>query len=235
VQAVAAISLFTLFNFNTQQSLKVLLSEALVLNLIIGLGSRLVPVITRIKNAISPDQGGVQSNWSLSLAVLFLLNAGYYIEIFVHRELGIVSRLIAVALASVYHFRIFADMATVGNLGKMIRMSIVFIFFGQLLTLLLNIQDLSGVHVLYIAGLALMTVLISFRVVLAHGKADIQYEISGKRILLVGFLFGGAALFRFLMSSNIYGLQIWLAIALFLAGAAAWLTKFASVNFSSPK
>ena len=88
---------------------------------------------------------------------------------------------------------------------------------------------------MYISGLALLTILISFRVILAHGQTDINYELTGKLIPAVAYSLIGAALFRFFINGNFGGVQIWLAVTLFVAGAIAWLVKFLHISFSSPK
>ena len=231
LQAAISILIYLGSSAGHFQELKIFWTEALVLNLIFGLGSRLVPVITRVKNAISPDQGTAVNNWPLSFLVLALLNAGYYSEVFYNKEIGIFLRLLAIATVSIFQFKIFSDVVTSGYLGKMIRTSVLCIFLGQLLSIPKLGMNLSGAHVLYVSGLALMTVLIAFRVILAHGKFDINYELSGKKIPLVAALFVGAAIFRFLMKSDLTGSLFWITVLLFTFGLIVWMFKFLKVSY----
>ncbi len=67
--------------------------EAFMLNLIFGLGSRLIPVLSRIPNALAPDVHGNSKSFLSTLAWAFFLNLGFCMQLY-DPKIGLILKLL---------------------------------------------------------------------------------------------------------------------------------------------
>ena len=133
IQSVLGVALYF---FYSDRSLFVLLSgEAFILNLILGLGSRLIPVISRLPNALLPNESSSSDSLTWPLVVLLLVNAGYWCEIFNLRELGVVLRIFGILIAAVKLLRLFVVPVTWSYVGVGLKISVVMLAIGQIFSL----------------------------------------------------------------------------------------------------
>ncbi len=177
---------------------KKLAFEGFMLNLVVGLGSRLVPVLSRVQGALSPHQPGGPGLRS-QLPALLLLNLSFPVEVFFSREAGQILRAAALLDALVRGFRVFAPVATPGFLGAVLRASAVFLCAPYALLPLFPSFERHLLHLAYIGGLGLMTLMVAVRVVLSHGGQPMDFELNGRSLGVVGFLLAATASTRALL------------------------------------
>lgn len=209
----------------------VLSGEAFILNLILGLGSRLVPVISRLPNALMPNVASEKkdANWQNFLFVVFL-NTSFVMQIFGFSNLGIGIRSVVLVFASIKYLKILTKPVQWTVVGVGLKISSLFLIFGTLCTMPALQFTLAGQHLLFISGFVLLTMLISTRVVLAHGGQNLSYEVSAKKILIfiVCLIFSGMT--RFFAGYNVLSDLIIYSVVLFILGIAMWLIKLVQVE-----
>lgn len=227
-----------LFYLNSStQFVYLLCGEAFLMNLIFGLGSRLVPVISRLPDALSPTEASKANLWLKPLAVLTLVNLGYLLEAFGWDEVGKLTRLLGLIFGAVMMIGLFRVPTRWSISGVGLKLSVVFILLGQTLNLSFFDWKLAGLHLTYIGGFSLITILISVRVMLAHGQQELDYEVNSRRLSLIVLSFLSAAVLRALSGNQIISLGMTLSVFLFSAGLALWAWKFMRIlqNLSQQK
>lgn len=174
---------------------KGLLYQAFILNLILGLGSRLIPALTRVQGALdvraSVPEKGTKYIW---LAVL--LNSSFFIEVFASSQLGQLMKFSVIALMAVQNFKILKPRQAQGSLGLGIRASVYCLGIGFLLAGLFPAYGIHFVHLSFIAGFSLLTILISTRVVLAHGGYNLSIELKSRSLIGILWLAIGIGILR---------------------------------------
>lgn len=169
--------------------------QAFVLNLIIGLGSRLVPVLSRAPGALSPMEGG-GAGWHRHLPPLILLNMSFVLEAFLESGLGLGLRALVLTWAAVTGLRVLAPMRPPTALGIALRVSVFSIFVPYYLMVFFPAHEIHWLHLSYAGGLGLMTLMVAVRVVLAHGGAGFQKETRAPGLIAAAALFAAAAFVR---------------------------------------
>lgn len=201
--------------------------EAFVLNLILGLGSRLIPVISRLPNALLPNETSKHDQWLWPLLTLILINCGYWVELVDgQKDLGLILRAFGVLVAAIKLFKFFKKPSTWSYSGVGLKIAILMLFLGQILSLSFFGFYLAATHLIYIGGFTLMTFMIATRVMLAHGNQSLDYEISSIRILVIIGLFLLSALLRFAVAADISSATLSVSVLLFTVAMIAWLFKF---------
>jgi uncharacterized protein involved in response to NO len=203
---------------------KLFLYEGFILNLIIGLGSRLIPVLTRKSMALSPAEVNELSH-RLFFTEAVVFNGSFLIEVFLSSELGILIRALTMSLVLVKNFRFLKPMSEKSNLGLSIS-TVAFMFpLSYFLIIFFPTYKMHLIHVLYIMGIASLTFLVSVRVSLAHGGANLELEKSANAILAFFFAFLTATFFRAIgpLFSGEFILHFYaLAATFFLLGLFIW-------------
>lgn len=169
--------------------------DAFILNLIVGLGSRLVPVLSRVQNALSPHEAG-RTRWVHQLPVLIALNLSFPLEDFLSRPAGQGLRALVLGVVLVRGFRVFAPRTRAGFLGLGLRAAALALALPQFLLPLFPAWELHLMHVTYIGGFSLMTLMIAVRVVLAHGGEALEFELRTRALGVIAAAFVAAALVR---------------------------------------
>lgn len=186
--------------------------EAFVLNLIIGLGSRLIPVLSRAPGALSPMQGG--GSWKSHLPLLALFNLSFPIQAFFDSQAGLTLRALTLTWAAFGSLRLVAPMRPITALGVALRVSTAFLFVPYYLMVLFPAGRIHWLHLTYIGGLGLMTIMVAVRVVLSHGGAGLEKEVRSRGLTAVAALLVVATLTRTIV-------PIWNPADSFLAFSAA--------------
>lgn len=222
------IGIFLFFYQSYDKSLILLFcGEAFVLNLILGLGSRLIPVISRLPNALLPNEASKHDQWTWPLLTLIFINLGYWVEpLDIQKDLGLILRIVGILIAAIKLFKFFKRPSTWSYSGIGLKIAISMLFFGQLLSLSIFGFYLAATHLLYIGGFTLITFMIATRVMLAHGNKSLEYEISSKRILALIGLFLLSALLRFTIMADISNLLLSISVLAFSVAMTAWSVKF---------
>ena len=206
---------------------KLAIYQGLALNLILGLGSRLIPALTRVHGSV--DVRAAMSERVIDfIPPMLLFNAGFIVESFWSVGIGNLMKGLVVVYFAFTKFAIFKPMVRNGNLGWSIRASVVFMSLGFFLTALLPEQRLHLMHLTYIGGMGLLTILISTRVTLAHGGHDLEAEFDTKNLVFLCVCAAASAIAR--ASIGFFGdtrqLLIFIAGGLWLAGLFLWSQSF---------
>lgn len=200
--------------------------QAFILNLICGLGSRLIPVITRVPAAIPPDVNTVKTKYLEFFIMAVLLNSSFYIEFLVNPQIGNFLKALVLIFIAIKNFKLLLPPATRSFLGWGIRSSILLMILGYVGLGLTSEISLPLLHLVYIGGFALITLMISTRVTLAHGPQNTAPELDSKAIVMTFLFFGLAALFRVFAGTSLTSLFLSLSIFLFIAALLTWSIRF---------
>lgn len=218
-------SVFQYLLSNNFQYLNIFLGEAFLLNLICGLGARLIPVVTKIPNALMPNQPSQNRKYSFIFSML-MLNLLYLIKT-IDPEFNLELWLgIFLLFYSSLFFGLWKRPAQWGILSLALKSSLLIMIGIKIYLGLKNKIDLPLLHIFYIAGLYLLTISIATRVILAHGNKDLNYEIRGTIIGVVTSSLVIASILRWLAGGDIQGGVLFLAVGVFMLGNIAWLKKF---------
>lgn len=198
--------------------------QAFVLNLIVGLGSRLIPVLSRAPGALSPTQGG-GAGWRVHLPMLILFNLSFPLEAFVDIRGGVALRALTLTWAALDGLRLMAPLQPVTALGIALRVSTVFLFVPYYLMMFFPAGRVHWLHLTYIGGLGLMTIMVAVRVVLAHGGAGFDKEVRSPGLIAATAALLIATLVRTLLplwDPSVSFQAFSLAGALWIIGTALW-------------
>lgn len=203
---------------------RILLFEGFILNLIVGLGSRLIPILSKKIGAESPLEVRGLSNREFMLEA-FALNLSFYIEVFLNDSAGVALRFAAMVYVLFNNFKFHKKAIVASRLGRSISIASVFFPLGYLLILIFPQYRAHFIHILYIAGFALLTFLVSIRVSLAHGGASLELEKSSISIDLLTLAFLLSMLVRsfgYIAFAEQSILLLAIASLFFILGAVAW-------------
>lgn len=203
--------------------------EAFILNLILGLGSRLIPVISRLPNSLMPNESKKQDSWFVPMLVLILINTGYWIELAGFKDVGLGFRIFGILIAATKLLRFFTKPTTWSYVGVGLKFGILMLVIGQILNLSFFGYALAGLHFIYIGGFTLITFLIATRVMLAHGNQSLAYEVAAPRILVIVTLFLISAILRYTVANNVTSSLLSLSAVLFIISIGLWSTQFIKI------
>ncbi|MBK9294766.1 MAG: NnrS family protein [Oligoflexia bacterium] len=203
---------------------KLLLYEGFILNLIIGLGSRLIPVLTRKSEALSPAKTNTLSNKIFLLEVL-IFNGSLFLEAFFSMQMGVALRSLIMGFILYKNFHFFKPTVEKSKLGHGILIASASLPLSYFLIFIFPLYRAHIIHILYISGFVLLALLVSVRVSLAHGGASLDLEKSSSFIPILvavllmaslvrvlGFVFGGIYTAGLYASAGLFflvGLLIW--------------------------
>jgi uncharacterized protein involved in response to NO len=223
---MAFVGVFAFYYSNDTRYLKVLAGEAFLTNLIMGLGSRLIPALSRLPNAFMHPGMAVPLEWKKTLLKVILLNMSFILEILGYIEFGYILRLAVVGYISVQSFGLFKKGSVFSMTALGLKMSVVFFLISYINILFLkNYSIIAHSHWLYIGGFTLLTILIATRVTLAHSQTSLDYELKSRLLLSIIVFFFGSVFFRWISNYNISGLWINLSLTFFMCGLLLWLFK----------
>jgi uncharacterized protein involved in response to NO len=215
------VGLVSYFYYSLNQSIVYFLSgEVLLANFILGLGSRLIPVIGRC-NVKNP---------SYKIFILFaaLLNLGYLLEIFLMSIWGSALKTLVVFLFSVVYLRLFEIPSQMGVVPLTLKFSIAILNIFYILKLFYP-TSLAQNHGLYIGFFLLTTLVVATRVTLSHGNQELLYENRSKKLALIFICITLAGLLRVFSLNKIESPLFLASICFFLLGTSIWISKFISV------
>lgn len=225
-QAIAGFSIY--FSGSHSRDLFLLLAgEGFIMNLILGLGSRLIPAISRLPQARLPnEQSAPDEGWVKPVGVALVLNLGYATEALGFIESARVLRLVAVGLGALLLLKLHRLPVQWTVIGIGLKLGLLMTLAGQAMALFGIGPVLAAQHLIYIGGFALITLLISTRVVLAHGGGDLKYEVRSTQLAMLVLFLVFAGLLRWSAGANPVGVAVTLSAALFCAGLAMWTWRF---------
>jgi len=202
--------------------------QGFILNLILGVGARMIPVICRVPSALTPLSGAAgkkRFEFGLFAVGLNLTVLAEALSWFDWRWVYTL-RAVLIALYSVRHLKILQASSTRSFVAWGVRSSMVVIVIGYLASWLTEFR-LSALHLVFIGGFALVTLMVAARVTLAHEGRSLDFELRDRGWIGIIFCLLGSAISRFFIESG--SAREWLvdltSIA-FIAAIVIW-----SVNF----
>lgn len=223
-QSILGVALF--YFYNDRNLFLQFAGEAFILNLILGLGSRLIPVISRLPNALLPNERSNSDSLLRPVITLLFINIGYWCDIFDFKTVGAALRILGTLFAAIYLLKLFVKPVTWSFVGIGLKIAVVLLTLGQILSFPLLNNILAGQHFIYIGGFSMITLLVATRVMLAHGGQSLNYEITSKRLILVILLFFLSALMRFSIGNDISNYIVSGSALLFVIALGIWFLQF---------
>lgn len=227
LQAELGVLLYA-FGLASREVALLLAGEAFLMNLILGLGSRLIPMISRIPAARPPSEAQPGESWIRPAITAVLLNLGYGLEVLGFVFVGQILRLLAIASACFLLLGLHRRPQVWSVSGVGFKIALGFVLVGQLLILFSG--GLAAQHLIYIGGFGLITLLVSTRVVLAHGGVDLSYEIGSWRLGTMVLCFVSAAVVRWWAGPVFNNGYTTTAVAVFIVGLALWTHRFVTIR-----
>lgn len=204
--------------------------EAFILNAICGIGVRLIPVIARAPAALAVDRISRFPAYLEFIIYGFLLNLTYILEFLGYTQLAYSGRLVFLIFFAVFKFKIFQKPVQITVVGLGLKAALLGLITGYGL-LTFNIGGyLAGMHVVYICGFTLLTIMVASRVAIAHGQRSINLEIRSIPLIFTVGLFLAATVLRYSVLGIHQTKAVVMAALLFLA--ALWIWKFFILKIS---
>lgn len=205
---------------------KAFIYQAFVLNLILGLGSRLIPALSRAQGALDVRAASAEK-MSYFFTLALILNFSFVIEAYASFAVGNILKFSIISWIAIHKFKIFKPRQP-GQLGRGIRIAVCFLASGFLLAGAFPAYGIHFFHLSYIGGFALLTILISTRVVLAHGGHDLSFELIDPNIKYLFVIFGALAFSRVALATSLVGRELVLTLLFFgwCLGLAMWCRSY---------
>lgn len=229
IQSILAIFIFFSSSAFSMDIFYRLAGEAFVLNLVLGLGTRLIPVLSRVPNSLAPDQKSNSNGFFAMVALAIVLNLGFILQAFVDDQVGVALRLLVVIFVAFKYFKIASPVSAKSFVGFGLRSGVVFIISSYALLLFQPTQTIAVQHLIYIGGFVLITFMVGTRVMLAHGGQSLDYETQSGRIGGVALLFALASVLRLLAGSDVFGVVMKVGIFIFIMANFLWFHKFIKI------
>jgi uncharacterized protein involved in response to NO len=201
---------------------RVALQEAFLLNLIVGLGGRLIPFLTHVQD-ISPMERAAEPARPI-WAVFFLLNLSLLIEGFGFQRPGWALRALVLTLAAVFMFKLHRGRRQSSHAGFALRASVLMMIAGYVMLAIFPAYRLALLHLIFIGGFTLMTVMVATRVILSHGGFSLELERKSLFVAAAAILLVVAAIAR-----GFYFLPA--AAAVWLVAVALWFQGIGRLIF----
>jgi len=196
--------------------------------LALGIGSMLIPVITRGEppQELRPDEVRRARAWHLAAALLFF--AAFWVEARLSVRAGFALRAAASAAVLWFAARAWRRPTLPGLHRRLILIAVWCIPAGNALVAAFPEYRQAGLHVLFIGGFALLTLTVSAHVALTHGgQAELLRGRPRPAVAMVALL-ALALAGRILVVVDQTRFYLWLGIAAsaFLAATVAWTMLF---------
>lgn len=193
---------------------RVAVQEAFLLNLIVGIGSKLIPFLTRIQN-VAPHEATAPAAPQPFVLTFALLNLSFVLEAVDFLRAGWALRAVVLAIAAVSLFKLHVRRTVSSHLGTGLFTSIIVMIAGYALLAVFPVHRIALLHLVFIGGFSMITLMVATRVVLSHGGFSL--DIERKSIFVAG-----AAVFL-LLAAAVRGFYFLPAAAvLWLVAAALW-------------
>lgn len=224
------ISLIALFSFVSGVNQDIALvykysGEAFLLNLICGLGSRLVPVLSRFKMAINPDVAGQKNKLFKQLLFAIGLNLSFLADFLGFQVAGYLMRIAFLIFFSIFQFRIFEIPTQKTLLVWGFRASVFSLMLSYFLILFNLSYSIPSLHFIYIGGFSLMALMVGTRVSLVHGGRSLELEQTSKSIIVVILAIMAASILRYFAGADAFGSALTMAGIFFLIALLVWYFK----------
>lgn len=228
---MCVLGLFLYIFFQEEKYIRLFSGEAFIMNLILGLGSRLIPALSRLPNALMHPGIEFKLNLKTVFIKIFVLNLSYFLESSSFFTIAYFLRLAVLFSIAVNDFGLFKKSTTFSWVGMGLKTGIIMMLLSPALKLL-SISIIPSAHLFYIGGISLITIMVATRVSLAHSETSLDYELKSFRIVLIICSLIVSAIARWLAGSEL-GLWLLLSILLFAISFLIWLDKHLRLILSS--
>lgn len=220
--SVLFLNKFNFIPFNLFSLGRLFIVQGYVLSFVLGIGSRLIPSLLGFAPPPDQAQKGLTVKIYLLLSLFFIMS--YIVESFLSAYIGMILRdfiIIFIAFASWKIFRLPKRKA-IHAYG--LWLSCWLLVLGHTGASLFLEYKIHFMHLFYIGGLSLMTILIATRVTLSHGGHDVRMEVKSKALFTIIALFLTAAVIRFIAGfwSDEYQSYLLYAAVMWLFGLITW-------------
>lgn len=200
--------------------------QAYILSLVMGVGSRLIPAL--LGWAPMPLEGRLPPKLKVFVALAIVYFATYFVEVFVHPQLANILRAIVYSVIGFNFWHLHRLPKRKDRQAFWLWVSAWFLVGGQWGVAVLPHLRIHFLHVVFISGLALMTLMIATRVCLSHGKHDMSLEKNSKALLFGALLVAFAGLTRLSagFAPHIYQSHLIYASYTWILGLLAWGAVF---------
>jgi uncharacterized protein involved in response to NO len=172
---------------------KIVYFEGMILFLVLGIGSRLIPVISG-RGTINEKSGPKIVAQNLILGSLLIL--AFAVQSYGEPLLGGILKSFVSTWVALFSWGIFEKAQTKSRLALGMQLSGVMVLLGIYMSVLQPSFAVHWMHLTYIAGFGLMTLTVATRVTLAHGSYDLSFEAQSKTLWICGGLILTAAATR---------------------------------------
>lgn len=153
---------------------RLLFLRAFMLLTVVGVGSQMIPRLLGAMSGGCVRSGSIRTNRFLYIGLAFL--GGCFIEAFVHPVLGRWVQTAIVGLIAVKHWGVLRLPFSRSKLAWVLWISCWFLLFGLAGESLFPSYSVHFLHLTFIGGFALMTLMVATRVILAHGGFNLILE-----------------------------------------------------------
>lgn len=210
---------------------KVYLYQGFMLCLVLGVGGKLMPMfLGRMGAQFVPFSGvrAASANPARPPWLAGLLAFSFLLDAFGMHQPASLARALSVAWVTLGAWQIHKRPKITGRLSGAIWLAAWALLLGSWIPALFPASGVHGIHLMFIAGFGLMTILVASRVTLAHGGYDLAYERSSRALLWAGLFIVIAALTRITapLMPSYYLRHLAYAALVWNAGIAVWACVF---------
>lgn len=200
--------------------------QAYIFSLVLGVGSRLIPAL--FGRAPLPTEGGVPPKLKVffTLAVVFV--GTYFLEAFGSKIVANILRALVFTFIGLNFWRLHQLPIRKDRQAFWLWVSAWFLVLGQWGVALFPDYRIHALHVVFVSGLALMTLMIATRVCLSHGHHEMSLEKNSKALLFGALLLILAGLTRLSagFAPHIYQSHLVYASYTWILGLLVWGAVF---------
>jgi uncharacterized protein involved in response to NO len=155
-----------------------------------------------------------------------LLNSTFWLESLQLSSVGWSMRAVVLMAIAVRNFKILRQPASRSYVGWGLRLSVLTMISCYFILSFGVANPLAVLHLVFIAGLGLITLMVATRVTLAHGGESLDTELSSKALAAVVSLFLIAGIVRSTAGTEYTGVMMIAAAFLFLLAISIWFVRF---------
>lgn len=220
------LSAFNIGNEETYSLGRLFFYQAFILSFVLGIGSRLIPSLLGFSPAPNMAQKELSVKNYAVMGIFFL--STYLIEVYVLKILGILLRDLIILFIAFYSWKIYLLPKRKAIHAFGLWLSCLFMVFGYVAAGFFEAYYIHFMHLFYVSGLSLMTILVASRVALSHGGHDMMIELKSKTLLVVVVLFASAGVLRMCagLIPDYYLSHLFYASCLWLSGMVVWGIAF---------
>lgn len=192
-----------------------------VLGLCVGIGARLIPMILQLNCGYNSKRGEF---WIIGL----LLLGACFIEVYLHESSGNFLRALVIGFVFFRHWKVHKFGGPNSSVAWGMRLSAVSMLAGVFALWLFPVYRLEALHLLYVSGFSVLTLMVASRVILAHGNHDLSLEFKNWfiKVPILLFLLAAATRVSAVFIPGGYERHLAYAAISFLAGCILWAYFF---------